>query len=275
MAAAAVPPSPAVALARPVVAADPAADEILEQHRHHHHGGVTMFIAMALDTLAVAPAERPEVEKIEVVLADRMAAAQDAERKVLSTLADGVQGGTVDPAKVDASIAQLARAAGAIHAGTVAALTKLHAVLSPVERAALADKVEAHWAVWTRVNGAGPAHDSHVAELTEALQLTHDQAERIRVAVGAMPAGASLDTKEVEGHIRAFTAAFAGADPVGAKTAPLGSTDDARLATVGATYMARFCEAATPLLTPEQRAKLAAHLREHLNHSEAPVGTGT
>jgi Spy/CpxP family protein refolding chaperone len=253
---------------------DPAADEILEQHRHHHHGGATMFIAMALDTLAVAPAERPEVEKIQVVLADRMAAAQDAERKVLATLADGVQAGSVDPAKVDASIGQLARASGAIHAGTAAALTKLHALLTPVERAALADKVEAHWAVWTRVNGPA-GHDSPVAELTEALQLTHDQADRIRVAVEAMPAGASLDTQEVEGHIRAFAGAFAASDAFGAKTVPLGSTDDARLATVGATYMARFCEAATPLLTPEQRAKLAAHLREHLDHSEAPVGTGT
>jgi Spy/CpxP family protein refolding chaperone len=276
------PPPPAVAVAAPppfvvapgpvkVASRDEAGDEVLEQHRHHHHGGVTMFIAMALDTLAVSPAERAEVEKIQGVLADGMEAAQEAERKVLATLADGVQGGAVDPAKVDASIAQLAKASGSIHAGTVTSLTKLHDVLTPLERATLADKVQAHWAVWGRVNG-GSTHESPIAEMTDLLGLTPDQAEKIRATVTAMPGAAAFDTKDVDAHIRAFESAFS-ASTFGAKSVALGSADDARLATAGAAYIARFCEAATPLLNADQRTKLAAHLREHLDHSEAPAGT--
>jgi len=269
----AVAPAPVVTPAAPAKVAvhDEAGDEVLEQHRHHHHGGVTMFIAMALDTLAVSPSERAQVEKIQGVLADWMASAQDAERNVLATLADGVQAGSLDPAKVDASLAQLARASGAIHAGTVASLTKLHDVLTPLERATLADKVQAHWTVWGRVNGAS-THESSIAEMTEILALTPEQAEKIRASVTAMPGAAVFDTKEVDAHIHAFETAFE-AGTFGAKSLPLAATDDARLATAGAGYIARFCEAATPLLNADQRTKLAAHLREHLDHSEAPAGT--
>jgi Spy/CpxP family protein refolding chaperone len=263
----AVSPAPVAFVRTP----DRAETEILEQDRHHHHGGVTMFIAMALDTLAVAPAERTQVAKIQGMLADDMAAAQDAERHVLGTLADGVQAGVLDPAKVNASIARLARASGAIHAGTVAPLAKLHSILSPLERATLSDKVQAHWAVWRRVNGVGATgSDARVAALTDVLGLSADEVAKIRTAVSAIPAGAALDTKDVGAHIRAFAAAFA-ADAFDKKT--IGAADDARLATVGATFMAHFCEAATPLLTPEQRTKLAAHLREHLDHSDTPAGT--
>jgi len=31
---------------------------LMEHHRHHHHGGVTLFIAMSLDTLGVSPNSR-------------------------------------------------------------------------------------------------------------------------------------------------------------------------------------------------------------------------
>ena len=45
----------------------PAADDdamagLLEHHRYHHHGGVTLFIAMSLDTLGVSPEQRVAVE---------------------------------------------------------------------------------------------------------------------------------------------------------------------------------------------------------------------
>jgi len=280
VAVAAPPPAPVVEAPAPPAASDPAADALLEQHRHHHHGGVTMFIAMALDTLAVAPEEQPEVGRIEAVLADAMAAAQDAERNVFSTLADGVQAGKLEPAKVDAAVAKLSRASGVIHASTVDALVKLHATLTPLERATLADKVEAHWTVWGRVNGAGPqaaeTHTGPIAELNELLGLTSDQLEKIRVAQSALPGGTAVDVKDVDDHIRAFVTAFA-ADSFTPKNTGVGGADDARLATAGAIHLARFCQASAPLLTPDQRTKLATHLRDHLDHSEAsaapPAGT--
>jgi len=271
------PPVVAPPPAPPPPPSDHVADELLEQHRHHHHGGVTMFIAMGIDTLAVSATERPKVDAIQDLLSQSMAPAQDAERKVVVLLADAVQAGVVNPQAVDAAIAQLATAAGARQVATVAALKKLHAALTPVERATLVDKVQAHWAVWGHANGAAAgatqADEGRLAELTELLGLTSEQLDKVKTTLAATAAGAQpLDFKDVDGHLHAFEAAFTAPvfDP---KTLGLGSTADARLAAVGATRMARFCEAAVPVLTPEQRLKLAAHLREHLDHSDTPTGT--
>ena len=75
-------------------------------------------------------------------------------------------------------------------------------------------------------------------------------------------AGQTHDHKEVEGHMQAFGTAFK-ADTFDAKT--LGTESDANkhIASWGATRMARFFEAAAPVLTPDQRTKLAARMREH------------
>ena len=50
----------------------------------------------------------------------------------------------------------------------------------------------------------------------------------------------------------------------------LGAALCEELASRGATRMAHFYETVTPLLTPEQRTKLAAELREHASYQPAP-----
>ncbi len=77
-----------------------------------------------------------------------MAPAREAEKSLLLTLADGIAAGTMDKVKVDAAIATLTTAADAAHEASVDTLNQLHAILSPAERAALVDKVQAHWEVW-------------------------------------------------------------------------------------------------------------------------------
>jgi len=275
----AVPVAPVpVPVASAVVASTPdhVASELREQHRHHHHGGVTMFIAMSVDTLALAAEERAKVMAIQTALADSMASAQDAERAVMSILADDVQGGVVDPTRVGAAIAALAGAAATAQAATNAALMQLHAALTPLERATLVDKVQVHWTVWGRVNGVGRATDhadaldARLAELTDVLALTKDQADQIR----AHALATTLDTRDVDARLQAFSTAFV-ADAFDAKAPGLSSptSTDAWLAAAGATEMARFCEAATPVLDAGQRTKLAAHLREHLDHSDTATDT--
>src|ERR1700683_3269289 len=44
---------------------DESAADLGEHHRHHHHGGVTMFIAMSLDSLGVSPEQEKAIEKIQ------------------------------------------------------------------------------------------------------------------------------------------------------------------------------------------------------------------
>jgi Spy/CpxP family protein refolding chaperone len=272
-------PSPKTGGGAPTPSATPADDEaasqLKEHHRHHHHGGVTKFIAMSLDTLGVDDAKRPQIEKLQSELHAQMAPAREAEKDVLRMLAEGVAAGTVDKAKVDAAIAKLTATADAVHAASLDTLNKLHAILSPAERAALVDKVEAHWEVWRQVNHeaepGGRERGGRLAKLTEDVSLTPDQVTKISAALKTALAGhpVKLDPQKGEAHVHAFATAFAG-DSFDAKSVT--SNANGHLASRGATRMALFYETVTPLLTPEQRRKLAAELQEHANYQPAPSG---
>jgi|HubBroStandDraft_6_1064221.scaffolds.fasta_scaffold34972_4 Spy/CpxP family protein refolding chaperone len=252
-------------------------EELRDYHRHHHHGGVTMFISMAIDTLGLDPAKKVLVEKIQDDLHAKMAPARDAEHDLLSTIADGVATGKIDTAKVDAAIGKVATASAGIHAATTDALTQLHDALAPVERAALVDKVKAHWEVWHGVNAdekvGSKEKGTHLAKLTALLNLTPDQVDTITKALSAdVPVTPQTDPKAVEAYVQAFATAFV-ADKFDAKSLATTATAAAgHVARHGGARLARFYEAVTPVLTPEQRAKLAAHLKERLNDQHAASG---
>src|ERR1019366_1403035 len=154
---------------------DDAAAGLMEHHRQHHHGGVTLFIAMSLDTLGVSPEQHAAVEKIRTDLHARMEPAHTAEQNLAATLADGLAAGSIDAAKVDAAVAQVTAAAAAVHDASADALNELHTVLTPPQRAALVDKVEAHWAIWQKANAeeTDPAKSEggHLATLATELGL--------------------------------------------------------------------------------------------------------
>jgi Spy/CpxP family protein refolding chaperone len=158
---------------------DDATAGLVEHHRHHHHGGVMLLIAMSLDTLGLSPEQKPAVEKIRSDLHARMEPARAAEQNLVATLADGLAAGTLDPVKVDAAVAQLTSVAAMVHDASTDALNQLHAVLTPPQRAALVDKLEAHWSVWQRAN---TDESDHVTQLTADLDLTPDQVDKIRAS---------------------------------------------------------------------------------------------
>jgi Spy/CpxP family protein refolding chaperone len=251
-------------------AADEAmSDELREYHRHHHHGGVTMFISMAIDTLGLESAKKAQVEKIQSDLNAKMAPARDAEHDLMSTLADGVAAGKIDTAKVDAAVGKVATASAAIHTATTDALTQLHDALAPVERAALVEKVKAHWEVWQKVNAEEKAGSkekgTRLAKLTDLLGLTPTQVDQITKALSAdVPATPQTDPKPVDAYVQAFATAFV-ADKFDPKSLAAPATAAAgHIPRHGGARMARFFEAVTPVLTADQRTKLAAHLRERL-----------
>ncbi len=248
---------------------DQATAELKEHHRHHHHGGVTQFIAMSLDTLGEDEAKRPQVEKVQDQLHACMAAAREGEKKVHLAIADGVEVGNVDTAKVETAIAQLGVASASIHDCSANALNELHAILSPAERGALVHKVQAHWAVWRHVNHeatvGGKEPGGRLAELTRELDLTSDQVETISTALKATHAANPLQFEPTKGHahVQGFATAFA-SETFDAKS--INENANAHLAIHGAKRMAHFYQTVTPLLTPPQRHTLAEHLREHASH---------
>ena len=260
-----------------VAESDSVNEDLRDYHRHHHHGGVTMFISMAIDTLGLDPAKKAQVEKIQSDLRAKMAPARDAEHDVLATIADGVAAGKIDTAKVETAIGKVATASATLHTATSDALTQLHDALSPVERVALVDKVKAHWEVWQNVNVAEQAGSkekgARLAKLTELLALTPDQVETISKSLSAeVPATPQTDPKAVDTLIQAFATAFE-ADKFDAKSlATTGTAAAGHVARHGGARMARFYEAVTPVLTPDQRTKLAADLRERLDDQHVASG---
>jgi Spy/CpxP family protein refolding chaperone len=246
-----------------------AAADLGEHHRHHHHGGVTMFIAMTLDSLGVSPEQAAAVEKIQGDLFAKMEPAHVAEQNMLNVLADGIAAGKIDTAKVDAAIDAVKAASTGVHEATIESLNQLHAVLTPEQRAALVDKVEAHWEVWKKANAqeekAGDvAHPGHLDRLAKDLNLAPDQVEKVRAMfadkVKSHPQ--KFDPAQVEAHIQEFGTAFKAAT-FDAKSLARAPFVHQHLAVWGARRTAHFYEAVDPLLTPEQRAKLSAELKEH------------
>jgi Spy/CpxP family protein refolding chaperone len=129
---------------------------------------------MSLDTLGVTADQRSAIQKVQADLRAKLEPANAAERKVVALLADGIAAGRIDRAKVDLAIADVGRASSGVHAAIVNALNQLHAVLKEAQRAALVDKVEAHWQVWKEANAGGkaaaePREHGHLEALTHVL----------------------------------------------------------------------------------------------------------
>ena len=269
-------PPVTAASAAPTDDDDAAASGLMEHHRYHHHGGVTLFIAMSLETLGVSPEQRAAVQKIHADLHARMEPVHAAYQNLATTLAEGIAASSFEAAKVDAAVAQVSTAAATLHDASVDALNELHAVLTPVQRGALVDKVESHWAVWQKANvedESANGDGGHLATLAQDLALTTDQVNKVRDGIaGGMKTAPRVDPLAIAAHLRAFGDAFRG-EKFDAKGLAATSGANAQLVGSGAARMARFVQIVSTVLTAEQRTKLAQRLREHGAHNPSAEGT--
>ena len=199
-----------------------------------------------------------------------------ADQAVETTLADGVAAGALDKGKDDAAIANLDDRRRHAARATADAINQLHGVLTAPQRAALIDKIEAHWGKWKDAHGkdevgteAKPHEGGPLAHIQKELALSDDQVAKIKASFsdGVKAAGQTHDHKEVEGHLQAFGTAFK-ADTFDAKSLATENDANKHVASWGATRMARFFEAVAPVLTPDQRTKLSARMREHASKPE-------
>jgi Spy/CpxP family protein refolding chaperone len=248
---------------------DESTADLQEHHRHHHHGGFAMFVAMSLDYLGTTPEQSAALNKIQRDMYTEMQPAYDAEKRLLSMIADGVVAGHVDRASVEAGIAQSAAAAGRVDDAVAGSLNELHAVLTPPQRIALVDKIDAHFEVWNDVNladetAARDAHGGHLARVAKEIGMSPEQVEKSRANFKSsfVTARFHYDRNEGAEYVKAFGIAFE-SDAFDARTLGAGGSVNAHIATWGATRMARFYEAVTPVLTLDQRTKLADALRRH------------
>ncbi len=248
------------------------ADPEAEQHRHNQAGGMAMLIHMSSKELDLSAEQKDAVQKIRADLHAKTEPVRAAGKNLSGVLADGVAAGSVDRAKADAAIAQLATASSGLHDATADALNQLHKTLTPAQRAALIDKIHGHFEKWKDAHGRDDqasdprrGHGAQLGMLGKEIALTPEQTEKIKasLATGAKAAPQTHEHKEVHEHMQSFATAFK-SDTFDARTLGAGATGaNAHMATWGATRMARFFEAAAPVLTPEQRTKLAERIRRH------------
>lgn len=246
---------------------------LFEHHGYHHHGGVTLFIAMSLETLGVSAEQQAVVEKIRDGLYANMEGARKAEQSLVMSLADGLRASKFDSGKVDGALVKVTAAAAQVDATSADALNELHAALTPPQRAALVDKVEAHWAVWRRVNaeevGPGDRRGIQLSALETDLAVTPDQVAKIDAALADdMKSVPPLDHERVAAHLRAFGAAFQ-AESFDAKTMTTGHAADEQLVRWGAVHLVHVVEAMGAVLTADQRSELAQMLNTHATHELA------
>jgi Spy/CpxP family protein refolding chaperone len=242
--------------------------ELKAQHRHHH-AGFAGFLMMAVETIGVTPEQQVAIDKIKADFRAKIQPVRDANAGVLQVLADGIASGTIDSSKVDAAVAAVTAASGAVHPATIDVLNQLHAVLRPEQRTALVDKVEAHWSMWKEANAGDQATDNsrpdgHLAHLASEIGLTSNQVDNVRANLAASTGTTRglFDPAEAEAHMKAFAAAFA-VDTFDASTLSSGASAGARVSSWGAGRMTHFYEALNTVLTADQRAKVADRLRQH------------
>ncbi len=238
--------------------------DIMQHHRFHHYGGVLMLVTMSLDALGLTENEQLQVDHIQADLLAKMRPAAQSERDVMVLLADGVAANRIDGPRVDAALARVAAAAAVLHQTSIDDLDRLHALLTPEQRAALIDRLHAHWALWKQANAAD---GTPLATLTKDLALTSEQLGQAGPALAKAATAAPVPASQVDAQLHAFAEAFrsehfearnlAGADAV-----------DRDLAAAGAARLARFCEAVSPVLNFEQRSNLTEILREHVSHDD-------
>jgi Spy/CpxP family protein refolding chaperone len=246
-------------------------DELQSQHRHHHQG-FAGFVILAVETLGIAPDQQASIDGIRKEFRTKMKPVREANVAVLELLADGVTAGTIDKAKVDAAVARTATASAAVQGATPDLLNQLHTVLRPEQRAALVDKVDAHWTVWRDANAADKTGDAsvpdrHIPHLAKEIGLTSDQVDKLRANLdAAKDAKKPFDGAAAEAYITAFDAAFV-AETFDAKKLPAAASESSRIVSWGAERMARFYEALAPVLTADQRTQVADKLRHRADHT--------
>jgi len=240
--------------------------------RHRNHGGVVRLIGVSLRELPLTPEQRRKLEALREDVIAKMQPIRDLGTELASVLAGGVASGTVDRAKAEAIAAKLHDATLAQREGRADALNRLHATLTPEQREALVDKMQALWARWREEwEGAStfvePPPDN-MDILQGKLGLTPEQMARIHARFAAAMQGVVAESfaEDAAARAQAFGAAFR-ADAFDAESS---EPAPPHVGTFGAIRMTRFFEAFAPELTPAERVTLAQMIRDHAWRHDQP-----
>lgn len=224
------------------------------------HGAVKV-IGDALADVPLTTTQRTTLEKLASDAEARHAAARAARKDLTEAVAAQVQAGTIDRTALQPKIDALTAALQAAQPADRAAFEQLHAVLTPDQRTAFVDAIEAR--IGERM---GKMHDRHgLKQWATDLGLTDDQKAQIESAMKQQwqahaAAHEGAPWAEAKEHGAKLMAAFKQDRFVMDEVAP--PKDVAQTAQKMSGRFLSMVEAALPVLTPQQRAIAAQKIRD-------------
>ena len=227
--------------------------------------GVTHLVETCLARLALSEDQRLALQELRGALRGETRAEGAAAGALANTLADGLAAGVIVRSSVDAALAQLTDTSASVYDVTSIALTQLHFALGAEQRASVVDILRADWNVPDDVlerdlNDASARHGHNLASLLRSAELTEGQAAAIASSFRARSAEVAQTAEHLETRARleAFSSDFQ-SDAFEANR--LDRDPNADMVTWGATLTARFLEVVAPVLTPDQRERVANDIR--------------
>lgn len=225
--------------------------------------GQLKFLGAALGDVPLTGAQRGQIERLAADAEARHEPALQARQELMLILAAQVEAGTIDRTALQPKVDAIAAVARSAQSADRAAFEQLHAILTPDQRVAFADAVEARGSRAVEFAAHGG-----LKQWADSLNLTDVQRDQIK---GILTQNAGIPRahdggQEHDGHweggrrgakiLEAFKAdRFVFDEVVPVRDAGQGvETMADRFLTVAAQVL--------PLLTPRQRATAAARLRD-------------
>jgi Spy/CpxP family protein refolding chaperone len=244
----------ALALAPVAVAYAHDAKEHMKEHRHAHRGGL-VGAALKLDSLTAE--QRASIESMVQQRKTASTPARQADALVLTALAQQVEQARIDPQGLAPTLSAEQSAAATETAVDRDTLNRLHAVLTPAQRAQLVDRIEAARGEHPQKRG----DEKNKGRFGHGLDLTPEQRAQIAANLTANhPAG---DATGPNGQRGKLLEAFRGDSFDASAFVEVHSPGE---------HMERLAAAMVPVLSPSQRATFASHLRTRASHESAPKG---
>lgn len=252
------------------------------EHHGHRRG-----IHHLLEGIQLRPEQRDAVMRLHVEAMNGRVAVENATKPYRSELAKELRAGSFDRVVLDRLLAASAQDLGTLPQVHVQMLAKLHAILDPAQRAQVADKLSKsppmmgppgeHPSGGGKAQGRGRGHGPNGGhaffhKFTEDLDLTPSQRDAIAKAIhermtaekpgeehAAMRAEMEARSKDLAERFRKDTFVVTDADkmPIAMAAKHLGHLGD-------------FTMVAAPILTVNQRQKLADHIEQGRHDLDGP-----
>lgn len=251
---------PAAAFAQEGPAQQPVAGKHFRHHRGGHKAGL---VGAALELDSLTPAQRTQIESLVQARKAASVPVRQANAQVLTVLAQQVEDGKVDEQALAPSVAaERAASMGATRVDQIT-LAQLHSILTPAQREQLVDGMEARMASMKEHRGEGRRFQGkgrgEGGAAMGKLGLSPEQKAQIKANLEA-----SRPASPPRGEKGARKVALESFKGDAFNPAAMGHAGNPGMREV------RLTTAMIPVLTPNQRATVATHLRTRAAHETQP-----